>query len=231
MAGISAFDLPTRKAIEASLLSSFPTDKLEALLADAFRIDIPAGGEPYRESDVPRAGIVITGLVRVYMTSRQGRQVTVRYSRAGEMLGVPTVVGGPVPVNVQAVTDSSLLMLNSNTLVSLAKTDAAVAWALAQETSERLYAVLEELAENVFSSVRQRTAHHLLDLAAERQQDHLLFAPVTQQQLADSAGTVREVISRALRQLDADGLVKTTPEGILILDPAGLHAVASGTEE
>jgi len=42
---------------------------------------------------------------------------------------------------------------------------------------------------------------------------------------------VREVISRALRQLDADGLVKTTPEGILILDPAGLHAVASGTEE
>lgn len=229
--GMNSFDLPTRKAIESSLLVSFPKEKLDILLADAFRIEIPAGGEPYRESDVPRAGLVIAGLVRVYMTSQQGRQVTVRYSRPGEMLGVPTIVGGPVPVDVQAVVDSSLLMLNSKTLITLAKSDAAISWALAQETSERLYAVLEELAGNVFKSVRQRTAHHLLDLAAERQKDSLLIAPVTQQALADSVGTVREVISRTLSRMDVEGLVKTTSEGILILDPPGLHAVASGSKE
>ncbi len=226
MAGISAFDPATRKALEASFLSTFPADALEELLGDALRLDLPAGSVPYRESGLPRAGLVVSGLVRVYMTSREGRQVTVRYARPGEMLGVPALVGGPVPVNVQAVTDATLLALNTHTLESLAKQNAAIAWALAQETSERLYAVLEELAGNTFSSVRERCARHLLDLAAESQQEHRLIAAVTQQEIADAVGSVREVVARALHQLDVEGLLKTTPEGIVILDPAGLYAVA-----
>ena len=75
--------------MEASFLSAFPDDALDELLADAIYLDIPAVGVPYRESDLPRAGLVINGLVRVYMTSREGRQVTVRYARRGDMLGVP----------------------------------------------------------------------------------------------------------------------------------------------
>ena len=226
MAGISALDQAARKALEASFLSAFPADALDELLADAIRLDIPAGGVPYRESDLPRAGLVVSGLVRVYMTSREGRQVTVRYARPGEMLGVPALVGGPVPVNVQAVTDATLLALSTRTLIKLAKKNASIAWALAQETSERLYALLEELAGNTFSTVRERTARHLLDLAAERQHDRALIVPATQQEIADAVGSVREVVARALHQLAVEGLVKTTSEGIVILDPAGLHAVA-----
>lgn len=228
MPGIDALDLTARKAFDASLLSTLPVDTIEALLTDAMRIDIPAGSIPYRESDVPRVGLVISGLVRVYMTSREGRQVTIRYSRSGEMLGIPAIVGGPVPVNVQAVTDVSLLMLNSLTLTTLAKQNASVAWAMAQETSERLYGLLEELADNTFSTVRQRTARHLLDLAAERQHDRRLIAPVTQQEVADAVGSVREVVARTLHQLVVEGLVETTSEGIVILDPPGLHAIAWG---
>lgn len=226
MPGIDTLDRSTRQALEQSFLSAFPEAALAQLLADAIRLDIPAGGVPYRESDLPRAGLIINGLVRVYMTSPEGRQVTVRYARSGEMLGIPALVGGPVPVNVQAVTDASILALNTKTLETIAKKNAAIAWALAEETSERLYAVLEELAGNTFGSVRERTARHLLDLAAERQHDRTLIAPVTQQEIADAVGSVREVVARALHQLSAEGLVKTTPEGIVVLDPAGLHTVA-----
>ncbi len=43
-------------------------------------------------------------LLRVYMHAGDGRQVTVRYVRVGDLLGVPALIAGPTPVFVQAVT-------------------------------------------------------------------------------------------------------------------------------
>lgn len=228
MPGISSLDEATRQALAASFLSTFPPTALDQLLSDALRLDIPAGGIPYRHSDLPRVGLVVSGLVRVFMASPEGRQVTVRYAKRGEMLGIPTVAGGPVPVTVQALTAVSILMLNVPTLERVAKANAAVAWTLAEETSRRLQAVLEELAFNTFGTVRERTARHLLDLAAEHQPQTgtALVASASQQEVADAVGSVREVVARALHQLSAEGLVKTTPAGIEILDPVRLLAVA-----
>ena len=79
------------------------------------------------------------------------------------------------------------------------------------------------------SPARQRVACHLLDLAAEWQRGSKLLAPVSQQELADAVGTVREVVARVLRELREAGLVETTRSGVLITDPAGLHdEVGSG---
>ncbi len=230
MALLDSLDPATRQALNASLLAKFPPAALETLLSDAIRLDIPAGGMPYRQGDFPRTGLVVKGLVRVFMTSQAGRQVTVRYARPGELLGVPALVGGPVPVNVQAVTEISLLMLNTRAIETIARADGEIAWALAEETSQRLYAVLEELAGNTFGSVRERTARHLLNLAAERQltSGKILIASVTQQEIADAVGSVREVVARALRQLSEEGLLKNTPDGIVILEPAGLLEVSLG---
>ena len=47
---------------------------------------------------------VTLGLLRVYMHASDGRQVTVRYVRPGDLLGVPALIAGPAPVFVQAVT-------------------------------------------------------------------------------------------------------------------------------
>jgi CRP/FNR family transcriptional regulator len=78
----------------------------------------------------------------------------------------------------------------------------------------------------VFGSVRQRVARHLLDIAAEHQRSSMLLAPVSQQELADAVGTVREVVARVLRELRDEGLITTSRQGVALLDPAGLNRVA-----
>jgi CRP/FNR family transcriptional regulator, cyclic AMP receptor protein len=40
--------------------------------------------------------------------SAEGRQVTVRYARPGDVLGIAVLVGGPASVGVQAVEPSGL---------------------------------------------------------------------------------------------------------------------------
>jgi CRP/FNR family cyclic AMP-dependent transcriptional regulator len=221
---------PTERAVAMSFLAALPTEAADRLLADAVTLDVPAGGVVYRDEEAPRSGLVVSGLVRVYLTSIEGRQLTVRYARAGAGLGVPTAVAGPVPVSAQAVVDSVLLMFSAASLRSLAAEDVRVAWPVAQEVTRLLYGVLDAFAGSAFGSLRQRLARHLLDLATARQRDASLVAPVNQQALADAVGTAREVVARTLHDFRAVGLVETTHSGIVLLDPEGLEAVATTGE-
>lgn len=199
-----------------------------ALTAGAARFDIPAGTVIYRDADRPRLAVVLDGLLRVFLTSSEGRQVTVRYTRAGDVLGAAATVGGPVDVSVQAVTDSTVAMIDPGRLVSLGRMNAQVAWAIAEELSRRLYEVLNELAGTAFLPLRDRIIRHLLDLAADAQSGGGSVAHTTQQELADAVGSVREVVGRSLAELRATGLIETTRDGIKVLDVAALHRELSG---
>jgi CRP/FNR family transcriptional regulator, cyclic AMP receptor protein len=214
------------KAIKGSYFSVLPNAILKRLLAEAVRLDVPAGSTVYRESDDPKVGLVVTGLFRVYMTSPEGRQVTVGYARGGDVLGTAVVVGGPVAVRVQALIDSAILILNPQAVQELGKIDARVAWAIAEEVTRRLYAAIAEIAGNTFGTVRQRVVRHLLDLAAQRQEGQSLVAPVSQQDLANAVGSVREVVARVLHDLRREKLVDTEVDSIVLLDPGRLSAEA-----
>ena len=200
--------------------ASLPTATVERLAAGGKLSDISAGAIVYTEADAEVFGVVVRGLFRVYMHTSDGRQVTVRYARPGALLGTPALIGGPAPVFVQALTASSLYFMDVARAKRLAREDAAVAWAFAEESAQRLYDVLEELAGNTFATVRQRVVRHLLDLAASRRtSDGRLAALVNQQDLANSVGSVREVVARILHELRAASLVRTSPGRVEILDP------------
>jgi CRP/FNR family transcriptional regulator len=201
-------------------LAALPSETVELLAAGGTSSDISAGVTVYTESEAERFGVVIRGLLRVYMHTSDGRQVTVRYVRARGLLGAPALVGGPAPVFVQAVTDSAVYFMDVARVKRIVREDPAVALAFAEESVHRLYDILEELAGNTFATVRQRVIRHLLDLAASRPaSDGRLTAFVNQQDLANSVGSVREVVARVLHELRAASLVRTSPGRVEILDP------------
>jgi CRP/FNR family transcriptional regulator, cyclic AMP receptor protein len=200
--------------------ASLTTETVELLAAGGKLSDFSAGATVYAEAEAERFGVVVRGLLRVYMHTSDGRQVTVRYLRAGGLLGAPALLGGPAPVFVQALTDSAMYFMDVARVKRLVRADAAVAWCFAEESVHRLYDVLEELAGNTFATVRQRVVRHLLDLAASRPaSDGRLTALVNQQDLANSVGSVREVVARVLHELRAASLVRTSPGRVEILDP------------
>ena len=222
-------DRAVAAALHASFLAGLPPEALDRVLAEATRLEIPAGTTLYGATEQAQGVLVVGGLMRLYLASAEGRQVTVRYARPGDVVGTAALVGGPSPANAQALTDMRLLTLRLRTLHELGRDDARVAWAIAEEVTRRLYDTLEVVAGTTFGTVRQRVARHLLDLAAAAaacQAGTALVAPVSQQALADAVGSVREVVARALRQLRDEGLVETGPHGIALLDPAALHVAA-----
>lgn len=223
-------DERVERALAQCFIATLSAETRRRLTAGAILLDIPAGAVFYRDADTPRFGLVVGGLIRIFLTSAKGRQITVRYARPGAIVGAPTAIGGPVNVSAQSLTETTLLMFDVDAVPSLAKADPALAWALAEEVTQRLYGVLEGFAGNAFGSVRQRVARHLLDLAAERQQGAVLIAPVSQQALADAVGSAREVVARTLKDLRRAGLVDTSRTGVVLVDPDRLSGVAATGE-
>jgi CRP/FNR family transcriptional regulator len=212
-----------QRAAQESLLAEFPVAAREQLLADALPIELPAGSMLYRDADEPRCALVVAGLVRAFLSAPDGRTVTIRYVRSGELLGIPIIIGGPIPASIQMMTNAELLMLNARTLRHMGRSDPAVSWLLAQELARRLTETYGAVADNAFGSLRERVARHLLDLAAVRD-DRRLVADVTQQALAEAVGSTRPAVARVLGDLRHAGLIVTATRDIEVLDPEGLHA-------
>jgi CRP/FNR family transcriptional regulator len=222
-------DREVEDALARSFLAELPAEVIGRLRAEGERADYPAGTTVYRAGSSPQAALVVGGLLRVYLASVEGRQVTVRYARPGDVLGIAALVGGPARVGVQAVEPSGLFRVSSRTLTTAARRDPRVSWAIAGELNRRLYDTLEQAAVSAFGSVRQRVAGHLLDLASAQQHPAApLVAHVSQQELADAVGSVREVVARALRDFRVAGIVATTADSVVILDAARLFAESGG---
>src|SRR5262249_38110445 len=149
-----------------------------------------------------------------------GRQVTIRYARGGDVFGIATLFGGPAPLQGQALTDSSRLRIDRDRLLERAGSDSRVALAIAAELTQTAHQLWQEIGAAAFATVPQRVARHLLEIAARDQATDggTLVAKVSQQELADLAGSVREVVARALRELRDENVVAVNRAGITILD-------------
>jgi CRP/FNR family transcriptional regulator len=210
-------------AIARSRLRSLPGATLARLFEHTVSLEVPAGAVPQRqgrESMVP--GLLISGLLRVFLTTTDGRQMTVRYVRPGGLLAIVTLYAKRTgPLSQQALTPCRIVRFRPEDCLHAAAHDSAVANLFAEEVSERLLAYVDELAGCTFGTMRQRVVRHLLDLAADRSRTPLV-ARISQQALADSVGSAREVIVRVLRELREEQLVRTGRDQIELLEPGRL---------
>ena len=228
-----ALQLPADSAVKAALERSHlarigPTAEA-ALLRESRFNELRAANTLRRVGERgPHLEMVVSGLVRVFLESPDGRRLTIRYCRAGDLLGAASLFrpGFLMPGSLQALTDTVVVSFDPRCVRRLARDDLRVAEGLHIELSERTLSFVAQISGTAFTTVGQRVARHLLDLASEAQRGDELQADVSQQDLAEAAGTVREVVVRILREFRAAGLIETRRGTVLVRDPEGLLDLA-----
>ena len=219
-------------AVQRSFLRRLRPEIAADLLEGQAILDLPADTIFYREGGAPRVFLMMSGLVRLFLVARSGREVTVRYCRPPDVIGTALAVAGPLEVFAQTIAPTTLHGIDVRKLERTAHRDATLAFALAEELSHRLDETLEQIAINAFGSVKQRVATHLLDLASSAgRSDGRLVAGVSQQDLAYAVGSVREVVARSLRDFRAEGLVAAATDEVVILDAVGLFERSYGARD
>jgi CRP/FNR family transcriptional regulator len=217
-------------ALAASRLAVLPPDVLATLLEDAVLVHVAVGAVHQRQDDPNGSGVglMVSGLLRAFLTTSDGRQLTTRYARSGSLLAIPALYMKANPgINQQALTPSTIVAVSAKHLRAVADRDVRVASIFAEEIAFRMSQVVQELGANTFGTLRQRLIRHLLDLAVgPGAPSSPLIARGTQTALADAVGSVREVVVRALREMREEGLIRTGRDEIELLDPDRLAAEA-----
>jgi len=208
-------------------LDRMPRESREQVLVNSSRIRYTAGTIPFQAGDADRADILEKGFARLYLTSSEGRQTTIRYVHPGELMGGLLVMGGVFDGSVQMIMDSTGIHLDLHTVRRRVDVDPAVGKALAADLAQRYTHCVRTIALHAFGSVVQRVAFDLLDRACRTQlSGGHLEAAVSQQEIADGIGSVRPVVAKGLTAIRARRLVDTAHRRVMIIDPAGLEALA-----
>jgi CRP/FNR family transcriptional regulator, cyclic AMP receptor protein len=206
-------------------------DTLEPSMTDAIRQRAVVhhhrrGDVIVSEADGHWTGIVLSGMARVFLRTESGRQVTIRHVRRGATIGIGALLGEG-SVSAQAVTACAVMRLDHDQVLRLARAHPALALAIAREISTVLLDTHREIVIREQGSVRQRIARQLLTFGGEFDPEEPLVVPLSHEDLADSVGSAREVVTRQLARFQADGLVVLDRGQITLVDPVGLHEVAN----
>jgi CRP-like cAMP-binding protein len=197
------------------------------LSAGAVERTFPAGSTLFRAGTAPSGiYVVLSGRVRV-VRSRHGRQHVVHSEGPGGTLGeVPFFEGGVLPATAVSTERSRCLLLNGDTLRAVMREDPEVAWLFLRRLSARVRVLVERLDRVATQSIHGRLAAFLVTRAQLSAGPFTLG--LTQAELAEELGTVREVIVRALARLRDGGLIEFAGRGrYVITDRAALVELAA----
>ncbi len=234
--------MPESKAQVASLLAKVPVfadldDKELKYITDrAVSHRFGAGELIFSEGD-PCNGLYVvqSGRVRIFKTSPSGREQVLGVELAGNSVAeLPVFDGGKYPASASAIEDSLLLFISRKDFQSLCLEHPEVALKVLRVIGLRLRRLVNIIEELSFTTVRHRLAAVLLRMArheargADRNVSFTLN--VTNQELAAQIGTVRELVSRNLSRLQADGIIHMEGKTITVPDLAALQAELQGEE-
>jgi len=172
--------------------------------------------------------IIARGRVRIFKTSLGGREQVLALNVSGECVAeLPVFDGGAFPASAVAIEDTEIAFISRPDFQAFCMEHPQVALktlAVVGARLRRLVGIIEELS---FTTVRQRLISALVRLAeAEGKQSEAgieFQLPASHQELASQLGTVRELISRNLMRLQAEGLLEVSARQIVVKDMKGLR--------
>lgn len=180
----------------------------------------------YNNSGCSGLYIVRNGKLRLYMLSKDGKEITLYRLSPGDicMLSASCVLQSiTFDVYVEAEMPSECYMINGFAFGTVSERVLEVKNYALETAVQRFSDVMWIMQQIVFMRQDQRLAIFLLDECTTNNSDTILM---THEQIARHLGTAREVVTRMLKHFSSDGVVEVTRKGINIIDKKKLRDIA-----
>lgn len=177
--------------------------------------------------------VLVDGQVELRQVSPSGREQVLHSEGPGATLGeAPLFDREGYVASAVATAPTRVLFVPRAEVVALFPRHPAVALSLLATLARRVRHFAELAGSLTFRPVPERIARHIVSAAGgpgRRIPAGLAVdLALTQEQLAARVGTVRELVARALSQLEKSGVIARERSRIVIRDPARLLRLARG---
>ena len=177
---------------------------------------ISQGTEILREGQFVKViPLVSKGLIKVY-TRYEDRELLLYYIRPNEscIMSFSASINNE-PSQVFAITeeDTEAILIPVRELESLVKEHPNINKFFFQQYKGRYAELLDTIHHVLFDKMDKRLYQHLKDKIALKGENPI---QMSHQQLANELGTVREVVSRVMKKLEGEGLVKQVGNAVQV---------------
>ncbi len=169
--------------------------------------------------------VIFSGALKIFKQSAQGREQVLAVERSGGVVAeLPVFDGGPYPASCQPIESSVVIFISKQDFRRSCQQDPELALKVLASVGGRLRRLVGIIEELSFQTVRRRLAALLLETAraahpsAKASSPLRVPLPLTQQEIAARIGTVRELVSRNLSRLQAEGIVRLEGHTLIVHD-------------
>ena len=204
------------------VMDQLPAPLAAALAADLRHVTAPAGHVLFDVDSACHMFLLpCAGSIRVIKPALSGREILLYRLEPGDscVLTASCLLGHSA-YSARGVVESDLegYAISQGMFARLLAESALFREFIFRFFAERVSDLMQLVEEVAFGGMDQRLAQHLLARGPRLETTH--------QVIADELGTVREVVSRRLKQLEAQDLVRLERGRIDVRDEAGLRRLA-----
>jgi CRP/FNR family transcriptional regulator len=173
--------------------------------------------------------IILSGKVKVFKLSPDGKEQIFHILEAPEPFAEAAVFAGQhYPASAQALAETIVLFFPRQKFLELISLQPSLALSMLALLSQRLRK-LTMLVENLsLKEVPGRLAAYLLYLHEHNDDSTTVKLDISKNQMAGLLGTIPETLSRILKRMTDEKLIKADTRTICILDQKGLIELAEG---
>lgn len=165
------------------------------------------------------------GSIRVYITSEEGREITLFHIGSGEcciMSASCVITGISLDVQLYAEEETEILAIHSGMVQKLMGSNIYVRCFAYELATKRFSDVVWVMQEILFARFDVRMARFLLSVYEKTGENKI---QMTQETIAKEVNSAREVVARMLKQFASDELIELNRGEILIKDFEGLKKI------
>ena len=169
--------------------------------------------------------IVVSGMVRIGVLSRDGAEVVLHFVGPGRLVGaLDAILYGESTANAVAIEPSIVLSINANSVRRFASTNAAAAMSLLSIVGGFTAEIQRQFEDTAFLDLRTRAARRLMDFVLPGASANVIR--ISQQDLASSLCATRERLNRILSEWRSQGIVECLRGRIIVQNTEALRAIA-----
>lgn len=186
----------------------------------------------FREGDPAGTFFMVDeGSIKLTQVDAAGHQVLLRLAGPGDALGGAGALGGETyPVTAEAMGPASVMEWPAETFAVLLERHPRLALNMLRFVAERLHALQVQFRQVTTERVEQRVARALIRMvhhAGKRVPEGVLIdLPLSREEIAQMTGTTVFTVSRIMSRFEADGLVDSGRQRIVVRKPHALMRVA-----
>lgn len=198
----------------------------QSLAASALPRRFEAGQVIYLEGEPAEAIYILeSGWVKATRMTREGREQAMMFLRPVDVFGdIAVFTSTTYPGTVIALEPVRVWVIPARAMLEMLPQHPDLAMAVIRHLGERVLHYVSLVEDLSLRSVEARLAKTLLQ-HAEPSGGQLVVQRrnwTTFDEMAVRLGTVRDVLSRTLKTLEAENLLRVEKQAIVILDPKGL---------